>query len=220
MDGDRELEPIPVPSRDRRWDIDERGEGIADAAAAAGRIGALRSHAERPGWVAEEPEVHLWPHLDRAIHAEGSPWIRAEHWLDADGRLIVDLAHAPVEGDRARAVIQSEVLQLLGFVAESATFLEIDERRPDDSVVVDVVTGVLDDQSPFKAHGHTLRFRVTTGFVGDDQPSRCRATGRDGGPARRTGLGGARPGRRDLPGARLDRHAGLRPDVEHHPDGR
>ena len=161
MDGDRELGSIPLPSKERRWDIDVRGDGIADAAAAAGRIGELRAHAERPGWVAEEPEVHLWPHLDRAIRATGSPWIRAEHSIDADGRLIFDLVHGPVEGDRARAVIQAEVLQLLGYVAESATFLEIDERRRDDSVVVDVVTGVLDDQSRFKAHGHTLRVRAT-----------------------------------------------------------
>jgi 2-polyprenyl-6-methoxyphenol hydroxylase-like FAD-dependent oxidoreductase len=45
------------------------------------------------------------------------------------------------------------------------------ERAPDpgpvgagfDSLVIDIVTGMLDDQTPFKAHGQTLRFQVTTG---------------------------------------------------------
>jgi 2-polyprenyl-6-methoxyphenol hydroxylase-like FAD-dependent oxidoreductase len=45
------------------------------------------------------------------------------------------------------------------------------ERAPDpgpvgagfDSLVIAIVTGTLDDQTPFKAHGHTLRFQVTTG---------------------------------------------------------
>ncbi len=156
-----ERERIPPPSKERRWDIDDRGEGVADAAAAAGRIDDLRTHAERPGWVAEEPEAHLWPHFDRAINADGSPWLRAEHSTDPDGRFVVDLVHAPVADDRARAALRADVLRLLGLVVESATFIEIEERPGDDHLIVDVVTGVLDDQSPFKAHGHTIRFRVT-----------------------------------------------------------
>lgn len=157
-----EREPTPPPSKERRWDIDERGEGVADAAAAAGRIDELRAHAERPGWVTEEPEAHLRPHLDRAINAGGSPWLGAGHSIDPDGRFVVDLVHAPVAENRARAAVQADVLHLVGLIAESATFIEIEERLRDGRLVVDVVTGVLDDQSPFKAHGHTIRFRVTT----------------------------------------------------------
>jgi hypothetical protein len=155
-----EREPIPPPSKERRWDVDERGDGVADAAAAAGRIDELRAHATRPGWVAEEPEAHLWPHIERAITADGSPWLGATHSTDPDGRLVVDLVHAPVADDRARAALLADVFRLLGLVAESATFIEIEEWR-DAPLVMDVVTGVLDDQSPFKAHGHTIRFRAT-----------------------------------------------------------
>lgn len=154
---------IPPPSKERRWDIDERGDGIGDARSEAARIDQLRAHAERPTWIAEQPEIHLWPHLERAIKASGSSWTDADHSIDADGTLIVDLVHPPIDGERARAGLQAEVLRLLGFVVEGATFVEIEERQADDSLVVDVVTGTLDDQTPFKAHGHTLRFRVSTG---------------------------------------------------------
>jgi hypothetical protein len=157
-----EPESIPPPSKERRWDIDERGNGVADAGEAAARIDALRGHAQRAGWIAEQPEIHLWPHLERAISADGSAWVRAGHSVDADGRFVVDLVHEEMSGDRVRAALLADVLALLGLVVESATFIEIAERHIDDELVVDVVTGVLDDQSPFKAHGHTIRFRVTT----------------------------------------------------------
>jgi hypothetical protein len=162
VDIEHERTSIPPPSKERRWDIDERGEGIGDASAEARRVDDLRAHAERPGWVTEEPEAHLWPHLERAIQEPGSPWVSADHAIDRDGRLIVDLVHAPAEGDRARAGVQADVLRLVGLVIEGATFVEIEERGLDDTHVIDVVTGMLDDQTPFKAHGHTLRFRVTT----------------------------------------------------------
>jgi hypothetical protein len=161
VDGIREPDTIPPPSKDRRWDIDERGDGVADAAAESARIERLRAHAERPLWIAEQPDVHLWPHLERAIAEPGSPWTDVAWSIDGDGRMVVDLVHPPVEGDRRRAELQAELLKLLGFVVESSTYLEIEQRNDDDTLVVDVVTGVLDDQSPFKAHGHTLRFRVT-----------------------------------------------------------
>lgn len=163
VDVERERASIPPPSKERRWDIDERGEGVGDARAEARRIDDLRGHAERPGWVTEEPEAHLWPHLERAIKEPGSPWTSAAHSVDLDGRLIVDLVHAPVRGERARAVCQADTLLLVGLVIEGATFVEIEERGLDDTLVMDIVTGMLDDQTPFKAHGHTLRLRVTTG---------------------------------------------------------
>jgi hypothetical protein len=159
---DRERDTIPPPSKDRRWDIDARGVGIADARALAPRIAALRDAAEEPGWVAEEPDAHLWPHIERAITAPGSPWRSAEHSIDLDGRLVVELVLEPVDVDRRRAALQSEVMRLLGTVIEGATYIEVAAWSPDDVLAVDVVTGLLDDQTPFKSHGHTLRFRAWT----------------------------------------------------------
>jgi hypothetical protein len=159
---DRERDTIPPPSKERRWDVDERGVGIADARAFAPRIAALRDVAEQPGWVAEEPDAHLWPHIERAVLAPGSPWRSAEHSIDGDGRLIVELVHEPVDADRRRAALQSEVMRLLGLVIEGATYVEVEAWSSDDVLGVDVVTGMLDDQTPFKAHGHALRFRART----------------------------------------------------------
>ena len=45
-----------------RWDGDERGEGVADATAFAAGADELVGAMRRPGWVPEEPEVHLLPH--------------------------------------------------------------------------------------------------------------------------------------------------------------
>ena len=69
----------------------------------------------------------------------------------------------PLDDDRRRAVIQADVMRLLGLVVEGATYLEIQQHGTDGTLVVDVVTGLLDDQTPFKTHGHTLRVRATPG---------------------------------------------------------
>ena len=159
---DREADAIPPPSKERRWDIDALGVGIADARALAPRIGALGEVAELPGWVAEEPDAHLWPHIERAVAAPGSPWRSAAYSIGDDGRLVVELVLEPVDADRRRAALQSEVMRLLGLVIEGATYIEVEAWSPDDVLAVDVVTGMLDDQTPFKTHGHTLRIRART----------------------------------------------------------
>ena len=53
----------------RRWDTDDRFMGVADAIAFAPGVDELAALARRPGWVAEEPEVHLVPHLRGASPA-------------------------------------------------------------------------------------------------------------------------------------------------------
>jgi len=50
----------------RRWDTDERFSGVADASGLAAAVDELAALARRPGWVAEEPEAHLVPHLTSA----------------------------------------------------------------------------------------------------------------------------------------------------------
>jgi hypothetical protein len=157
---DRDDETIPPPSKERRWDIDERGRGVADAKSFVARIGELQRVAGEPDWVAEQPDLHLWPHLQRAIEAVGSPWMSGSWSIDGNGVLDVELVHAPVDGDRARAELTGEVLRLVGLVIEGSTYIEFEERRSDDEVVVDLVTGMLEDRTPFKGHGHTIRFRA------------------------------------------------------------
>ena len=157
------------PDRSRRWDTDERGTGVADATAELPRIAALRAHAGRTGWIAEEPEAHLWPHLERAIGTPGSPWRSASWTIDAEGRLVVDLEYTDGDADRPLAAVRADAFALVGQIAETSSFVRVAEmpatngRTPSGSgpmVVVDVVTGLLDDETSFASHGHTLRLRI------------------------------------------------------------
>jgi hypothetical protein len=58
-----------------RWDIDERGRGVADASQFAQGAGELVDAMREPNWVAEEPEAHLLPHLRRACEAADAPLV-------------------------------------------------------------------------------------------------------------------------------------------------
>ena len=157
------------PDRSRRWDTDERGTGVADATAELPRIAALRAHAGRTSWVAEEPEAHLWPHLERAIRTPGSPWRSATWLIDADGRLVVDLEYVADDADRPLAAVRADAFALVGHVAETSSFIRVAEMAETNGtaassgppvVLVDVVTGLLDDETSFASHGHTLRLRI------------------------------------------------------------
>src|SRR5687768_1478367 len=63
---------LPVPHR--RWDTDERGRGVADGGWIAPDVRRLLDTLAEPGWVAEDPDIHLLPHLRRACQEAGSPW--------------------------------------------------------------------------------------------------------------------------------------------------
>jgi hypothetical protein len=157
----------PTPDKTRRWDTDERGRGVANARALVPRVEALAEHASRRDWVTEDAVAHLWPHLERAIAADGARWRDASHTVDGEGRLVVELTHAGPGGDRSRGQVKADAFALIGQVAEASTFVRIanldgDDATGDPSVVeVDVVTGMLDDETAFLTHGHTIRLRIT-----------------------------------------------------------
>ena len=56
-----------------RWDGDDRGQGIGDAAQLVPGASELIAAFGQPSWVAEEPELHLLPHI--------------KAWCQRDGRL-------------------------------------------------------------------------------------------------------------------------------------
>jgi len=161
-----------APDRTRRWEDDERGTGVADAAAAVPRIAGLRAHAGRSDWVAEQPDAHLWPHLERAIAIPGSPWRNATWTIDGDGRLVVELEHVATDDDRPVAALRADAFALVGQVAEISTFVRVVgppeaggtlSTGAPAAVEVEVVTGMLDDETSFASHGHTLRLRIARG---------------------------------------------------------
>src|SRR5690242_18401433 len=47
-----------------RWDGDERGRGVGDAAQLVPGASELVAAFSEPAWVAEQPEVHLLPHVE------------------------------------------------------------------------------------------------------------------------------------------------------------
>ena len=145
-----------------RWDGDERGEGIADAAPLAAGAVELVEALQLANWVAEDPELHLQPHLERACRALPLELVAAR--AAADGAFDVSLRWT---GESAReGEVRAAVFSLVGSFAELAT--SVRQRRPEQAedgettLLFEVVTGILAGDSQFSPHGHTVRVRVTS----------------------------------------------------------
>jgi hypothetical protein len=142
-----------------RWDGDERGEGVADATAFAPGTVALVDAMRRPRWVAENPEAHLLPHVERAC--ETLPLEIEDAGVGADG--VFELRLRWTGEARHVGLVRAAVFTLVGSFAEVSTHVR--QRRVtasasgEDMLLFDVVTGILDD-SVFAPHGHTVRIAV------------------------------------------------------------
>jgi hypothetical protein len=156
-----------------RWDDDDRGRGVADARRLLPGVEELMTALADPDWVAEHPEAHPFPHLRRRFEADGSPFELAGAGDELDGGYAVDLAWRGARGD-LRAV-RASVYALVGEVAESATYVrervvppaaDVDGGAPGARVVFEILTGMLDADTPFASHGHVLLLRVAGAFPG------------------------------------------------------
>jgi hypothetical protein len=136
----------------KRWDTDERFTGVADAGAFAPAVEELAALARRPGWVAEDPEIHLAPHL-RSARVDGVRIV--EIGAGKDGVLAVD---AECDRGASRGELRRRAWVLLGTIAEPAA--SVRERRDGDAAVFEVVTGIPDGAGQFASHGHTLRLTL------------------------------------------------------------
>lgn len=136
----------------RRWDTDERGEGVADARATLPALEELAQLARTERWVAEDPEAHLLPGLRERTAISGLSLDEAK--VEDDGVLRVRLT----SGTRlSRREIRQSVWSILGGAVEMTTHVR--ERNEGDAVRFDVVTGTTPDGA-FATHGHTLRIEV------------------------------------------------------------
>jgi hypothetical protein len=133
--------------KDRRWDIDERRHGVADASALASGVHELVEALSLEDWITEEPEAHLLPHIRRAC--ERSRLTLLGHRLDGPILHVLLAAADPRSGEAHAAVFC-----ILGSFAETAT--SVRQR----GLVYEVVTGVLDPDTPFKTHGHLVRLEL------------------------------------------------------------
>jgi hypothetical protein len=149
-----------------RWDGDDRGHGIADAARLVPGASELIAAFKQPTWVAEQPEAHLLPHV--------------EAWCQRDRRLAltdahIDDVHAYVlnfewNGEtRGVGSARAAVFSLIGSFAESATYVRqrrVASERSDIAMNLqfEVGTGELAAESRFDPHGHVVLINVSGAF--------------------------------------------------------
>ena len=146
----------------RRWDGDERRDGVADAGPFVDGAAELIEAMQRPNWVAEQPELHLLPHLERSC--QSLPLQILDALTAEDGAYEVQLGWTGKEAGVGE--IRASIFGLLGGIAEPSTYIR--QRRTESSagsatiLTFEVVTGIVDEM-PFKPHGHTLRLSVAGG---------------------------------------------------------
>jgi hypothetical protein len=143
---------------DRRWDDDERGRGVADARQLVAGARELIAAFDEPEWVAEDPELHLKPHVDAWCEADGRLEL-AGAYSDDDGAFVLDLNW---RGEPAGpGAVRAAVYALIGQFAESATYVR--QRRVAAGGTVpklrfEVGTGEL--EGVFASHGHAVVINV------------------------------------------------------------
>jgi hypothetical protein len=138
-----------------RWDADERGRGIASGEAFVEQLTELTDLMGDPGWVAEEPDAHLLPHLKAACDEPGSP-LRLDGARSAGEIFVVDLSTR--EPDLSTGRLRSAAITLAASFAEEST--NIRQRRDGDVLEFDIATGTSPDDARFAPHGHLVRLRV------------------------------------------------------------
>ncbi|AKN16025.1 hypothetical protein MHAE_17213 [Mycobacterium haemophilum DSM 44634] len=137
----------------RRWDTDDRFTGIASGQALAPAIERLRAHCDRDGWITEDPEIHLLTHLRRYCDQPRSPFRLLDARLHDDGVYEVDIE--PTGVTQADSLPIRRVLPMLAVIAETALAVrQLDENT------IECVTGMLDNDGPYAAHGHLIRLRI------------------------------------------------------------
>jgi hypothetical protein len=142
----------------RRWDDDERGHGVADARQLVTGARELVVAFEAPNWVAEDPELHLKPHVDAWLQADGRLGL-TRAYTDDRGAFTLDLNW--LGGPAGPGEIRAAVYALIGQFAESATYVR--QRRdsnggPVPKLRFEVGTGELD--GTFASHGHAVVINV------------------------------------------------------------
>jgi hypothetical protein len=148
-----------------RWEGDERGQGVADAGRLVSGANELLEAFREPAWVAEQPNLHLRPHIEAWCEADPRLAL-TEARIDDSAAYVLDLSWrgAPTSVGEARAA----VFALIGSFAESATYVR-QRRVPGNGQGVpmrlrfEVGTGELGSDARFASHGHV----VVINLVGD-----------------------------------------------------
>jgi hypothetical protein len=149
---------VLIGDHERRWDIDARGHGVADGGWIVSAVQRLVALLGQPDWVAEDPDLHLGPHLRAVCEDKASPWtLLGWQAMEADGVFTVDLAWERPNPKIGR--MRADVFALIGAFAETVTF--ISQQIGDGSIEFHVTTGMGGEDSPFAPHGHLVCLRIS-----------------------------------------------------------
>jgi hypothetical protein len=135
----------------RRWDDDERGHGVGDATRLKPGADELLAAMTLPDWVAEQPDLHLSPHL-RAWLEHNDLFELEDARIEPSGEYVVELSWQGRLGDQAG--VRAAAFALLGQVAETATYVR--QRRDGDRFRFEVATGLVGGDTHFATHGHVI----------------------------------------------------------------
>jgi hypothetical protein len=146
-----------------RWDDDDRGQGIGDAARLVSGASELIAAFRQPTWVAEQPELHLLPHIEAWCQQDRGLALTGAHTDDEDA-YVLDLNWRRETGSVGEA--RAAVFSLIGSFAESATYVR--QRRVAGNggssqmqLQFEVGTGELAPDARFEPHGHVVLINVT-----------------------------------------------------------
>jgi hypothetical protein len=146
----------------RRWDGDERGRGVGDAARLVAGAGELVAAFGQSAWVAEQPEIHLRPHIETWCQRDRRLTLIDDH-TDEAGAYTLDLEWGGATGCVGEA--RAAVFSLIGSFAESATYVR--QRRVSGNgdgstakLQFEVGTGELAPDTRFAPHGHVVVVNV------------------------------------------------------------
>ena len=139
----------------KRWDDDERGQGIASGEVFVGNLTELAQLMADAGWVAEEPEAHLLPHIEVACAETGS--LLRLIGAKSDGEIFV-VELATTRPDASVGAIRQAAVGLAAAIAEESTHIR--QRADGDLVEFDIATGTASADAGFAPHGHLVRLRI------------------------------------------------------------
>jgi hypothetical protein len=140
----------------KRWDGDDRGHGIGNAAALIAGASELLEAFGESAWVAEQPELHLRPHVEAWCQGDRRLGLIDARAGETDAYILeLEWRGAPGSVGQARAAVFS----LIGSFAETATYVR--QRRVLDGgdharLRFEVGTGEVASDSRFAPHGHVV----------------------------------------------------------------
>jgi hypothetical protein len=139
----------------RRWDTDERGHGLASGQAFSPNVAELAEAIGDPEWVAEDPELHLLPHLVAACSEADAP-LRIASFRSEGEVFVVELEAR--DGTDPIGELRRAAVALTATIAEESTHIR--QRKKDGVIEFDVVTGSVAPETRFAPHGHLVRLRI------------------------------------------------------------